>query len=186
MRIEQGTGQHLKKRKERKSALTASRTSRIKYSQRNRKHCKESVEQKSAPRRDQCPSPPHLGAHHQEEQRREAPPAEGERAVPRTGPQSQEQLQKGAYRGRQAGEAHPVQSTGIPLPAGQGRPTVQTTTTTITDHHRSIRRRTAPLRQEGEPTSTQPAPLAPRWNKKRKNSSKTLVCNAYICKLLAL
>jgi hypothetical protein len=39
------------------------------------------------------------------------------------------------------------------------------TTTTTTDHHRNIRHRTAPLQQEGEQTSTQPAPLAARWSK---------------------
>jgi hypothetical protein len=59
-----------------------------------------------------------------------------------------------------------VQSTEIPPPAGQGLPTAQMTTTTTTDHRRSIRHRIAHPQQEGEQTSTQLAPLAPRWSKK--------------------
>jgi hypothetical protein len=61
-------------------------------------------------------------------------------------------------------------STEIPPPAGQGLPTAQTTTTTITDHRRNIRHRTAHLQQEGEQISTPPAPPAPRWNKKEKRT----------------
>jgi hypothetical protein len=63
-----------------------------------------------------------------------------------------------------------VQSTEIPPPAGQGLPTAQMTTTTITDHRQSIRHRTAHLQQEGEQTFTQPAPPAPRRNKKGKKT----------------
>ncbi len=168
MQREQNTKQPLRKKKpEKKSALTASRANRIKYSQRNRKHRKESAEQKSALRKDRCLSPPHLGAHHQEEQRGEAPPAEGERAAPRTDPQSREQSQEEACHGKPVREAHLAQNTGTPLHAGIGLPTTpKTTTTTTTDHHRSIRHRIAHLQQEGEQTSTQPAPLAPRWSKK--------------------
>jgi hypothetical protein len=43
------------------------------------------------------------------------------------------------------------------------------TTTTTTDHHRSIRHRIAPLQQEGEPISFKPAPPAPRWNESNKH-----------------
>ena len=154
-----------KKKPERKSALTASRASRIKFSKQNRKHRKESVEQISAPRKDRCPSPLHPGAHHQEEQRREAHPAEEERAAHQTGPQSRGQSQIGACQEKPAEEAHPVQNTGTPPPAEQGLPTGPMTTTTTTDHHRNIRHRTAPLQQEGEQTSTQPAPLAASWTK---------------------
>ena len=152
---------------ERNSALTVSRASRTRHSKQNRKHHRESVERKSAPRRDKCPSPPHPGAHHQEEQRREAHPAEEERAVPQTDPQSRGQSQEGACQGKPAEEAHPVQNTGTPPPAEQGLPTGPMTTTTTTDHHRNIRHRTAPPLQEGEPTSIHPAPLAPRWNKRK-------------------
>ena len=155
-----------KKKPEKKSALTASRASRTKFSKQNRKHRKESVEQKSAPRRDRCLSPPHLGAHHQEEQRREAHPAGEERAVLQTGPQSRGQSQGGACQGRPAEEAHPVQNTGTPLHADTGLPTTPMTTTITTDHHRSIRHRTAPPQQEGEPTSFKPAPPATRWNER--------------------
>jgi len=141
----------LRKRKpKKKSALTASRANRTKCSQRNHKHHKENAERKSAPRKDLCLSPPHLGDHHHEEQQREAHPAEGEQAALRTGPQIRGQSQEEACPGKPSEEAHPVQSTGIPPPAGQGLPTVQKTTTT----------------QEEELTSTQPAPLAPRWSKK--------------------
>ncbi len=169
MQKRQNTKQHLRKKKpERNSALTASRASKTKYSKRNRKHRKESVEQKSAPRRDKCPFPPHPGAHHQEEQRREAHPAEGEQAVPRTGPQLRGQSQEGAYQERPAEEAPPVQNTGTPRHAETGLLTAPMTTTTTTDHHRSIRHRTAPLQQEGEPTFIQPVPLVPRWNKREQ------------------
>ena len=168
MQREQSTKQPLRKKKpERKTALTASRANNSKFSKQNRNQHKESVEQKSAPRRDKCPSPLHPGAHHQEEQRREAHPAEEERAAHQTGPQSRGQSQVGACQGRPAEEAHPVQNTGTPLHAETGLPTAPMTTTTTTDHHRSIRHRTAPLQQEGEPTSIQPAPLAPRWNKRK-------------------
>ena len=160
MQRKQNTKQHLRKKKPaRISALTASRASRTRYSKQNRKHRKESVEQKSAPRRDRCPSPPHLGAHHQEEQRREAHPAGEERAVLQTGPQSRGQSQIGACQEKPAEEAHLVQSTGTLPPADQGLPTGPMTTTTTTDHHRSIRHRTAPPQQEGEPTSFNPNSL---------------------------
>ena len=163
MRRKQNTKQHLKKKKpEKNSALTASRASETRHSKQNRKHHRESVERKLAPRRDKCPSPPHPGAHHQEEQSREAHPAEEERAVPQTGPHSRGQPQEGACQERPAEEAHPARSTGTPLPAETGLPTAPMTTTTTTDHHRSTRHRTAPPQQEGEPTSIQPAPLAPR------------------------
>ena len=154
-----------KKKPEKNSALTASRASKTRYSKQNHKHHRESVERKLAPRRDKCPSPPHLGAHHQEEQPREAHPAEEDQAVPQTGPYSRGQPQEGACQERPAEGAHPVQSTGTPLHAEIGLPTAQMTTTTTTDHHRSTRHRTAPLQQEGEPTSIQPAPPAPKSNK---------------------
>ena len=175
MQREQSTKQHSRKKKpEKKSALTASRASRTRYSKQNRKHRKESVEQKSAPRRDRCPSPLHPGAHHQGEQRREAHLAEEERAVLQTGPQSRGQSQEGACQGRPAEEARPVQSTGTPLHAETGLPTAPMTTTTTTDHHRSIRHRTAPPQQEGEPTSFKPAPSAPRWNKRKTVANTSL------------
>ena len=167
MQRRQNTRRHLRKKKpKKKSALTASRANRTKYSQRNRKQHKGNAEQKSAPQKDLCLSPLHLGDHHQEEQRREAHPAEGERAALRTGPQLQGQSQEEACPEKPSEGAHPVQSTGIHPPAGQGLPTTPMTTTITTDHHRSIRHRTAPLQQEGEPTSIQPAPPAPKWSKK--------------------
>ena len=167
MQREQSTKQPLRRKKpEKKSALTASRANRIKYSQRNRRHRKENVEQKSALRKDRCLSPPHLGAHHQEEQRGEAPPAEGERAAPRTDPQSREQSQEEACHEKPVKEAHLAQNTGTLLHADIGLPTTPMTTTTTTDHPRSIRHRIAHLQQEGEQTSTQPALLATKWSKK--------------------
>jgi hypothetical protein len=59
-----------------------------------------------------------------------------------------------------------VRSTGILPPAGRGLPTAEKTTTTTTDNRRSIRPRTAPRQQEGEPTCTPPALAATRWSKK--------------------
>ncbi len=172
MRREQNSKQHLRKKKpERISALNASRASKTRYSKQNRKRRKESVEQKSAPRRDRCPSPPHPGAHHQGEQRREAHPTEEERAVLQTGPQLRGQSQEGAHHQEKPAEgAHPVQNTGTPLHAETGLPIARMTTTTTTDpHHRSIRHRTAPPQQEGEPTSFKPAPPAPKWNNSNKH-----------------
>jgi len=167
MQREQSTKQPLRRKKpEKKSALTASRANRAKYSQRNRRHRKESAEQKSARRRDQCLSPPHLGAHHQEEHQRGAHPAGGEQAGLRTGPQSREQSQEEACHGKPAEGAHPAQNTEIPLRAATEPLTTPRTTTTTTDHHRSIRHRIAHLQQEGEQTSTQPALLATKWSKK--------------------
>ncbi len=167
MQREQSTKQPLRRKKpEKKSVLTASRANRTRYSQRNRRHRKESAEQKSARRRDQCLSPPHLDAHHQEEQQREAHPAEGERAALRTGPQSREQSQEEACHGKPAEGARPAQNTETPPHADIGLLTTPRTTTTTTDHHQSIRHRTAPLQQGGEQLSTQLAPLAPRWSKK--------------------
>ncbi len=146
MQREQSTKQPLRKKKpEKKSALTASRANKTKYSKRNRKHRKESVEQKSAPLKDKCLSPPHLGAHRQEEQRKEAHPAGGERAVPRTGPQSREQSQEEVCQEKPVKEAHLAQNIGTPLHADIGLPTTPMTTTTTTDHHRNIRHQTAPL-----------------------------------------
>ncbi len=135
-------------------------------------HHKESAEQRLALRRDQCPSPPHQGAHLHGEHQGEAHPAGGEQAVLQTDPRSQEQSQDEAYQGKPSEEAHPVQSTEILPPAGQELPTAQMTTTMITDHRRSIRHRTAHLQQEGEQTFTQPAPPAPRWSKKEKENSR--------------
>ncbi len=166
MQREQNTKQPLRKRKtKKKSALTASRAIRTKYSQRNRKHHKGNAEQRLALRKDQCLYPLHQDTHHQEEQPGEALPAEGERAALRTD-QLRGQSQEEACPEKPSEEAHPVQSTGIPPPAGQGLPTAQKTTTTTTDHHRSIRHRIAHLQQEGEQTSTQPALLATKWSKK--------------------
>ena len=111
---------------------------------------------------------PYLGAHHQEEQRGEAHPVEKERVAHQTDPHSQEQSQIEACQGKQAGEARLVQTTGTPPHAEQGLPTGPTTTTTITDRHQNIRHQTAHLQQEGEPTFIQPAPLAPKWSKKKQ------------------
>jgi len=157
-----------KKKPKRKSALTASRANKTKFSKQNHKYHKESVEQKLALRKDQCPSPPHQGAHHLEEQPGEAHLAGEERAAHRTDPQSREKSQIGACQGKPAGEARLVQTTGTPPPAEQGLPTGPTTTTTTTDRHQNIRHQTAHLQQEGEPTFIQPAPLAPKWSKKKK------------------
>ncbi len=154
---------------EKKSALTASRVNKTRYSKRNRKHRKGSVEQKSALRKNRCLFHPHLGAHHQGEQQGEAPPAEGERAAPRTDPQSREQSQEEACHEKPAKEVHLAQNTGTHLHADIGLPTTPMTTTTTTDHHRNIRHRIAHLQQEGEQTSTRPAHLAPKWSKKEMN-----------------
>jgi hypothetical protein len=43
--------------------------------------------------------------------------------------------------------------------------TAEKTTTTTTGNHRSIKPRTAPRQQEGEPTCTPPALAATRWSK---------------------
>ncbi len=167
MQREQNTKQPSRKKKpEKKPALTASRVNRTKYSQRNRKHRKESAEQKSAPRKDQCLSLPHLGAHHQEERQRGAHLAEGEQAALQIGPQSRERSQEEACHGKPAEGAHPAQKSETPLHADIGLPTTPMTTTTTTDHRRSIRHRIAHLQQEGEQTFTQPAHLAPKWSKK--------------------
>ena len=157
-----------KKKPKRKPALTASRGNRTKCSQRNHKHHKENTERKSAPRKDLCLSPPHLGDHHHEEQQREAHPAEGEQAALRIGPQPRNQPQEEAYRERRAEEARPARNTGTLPPAGLELLTAEKTTTTATDHPRSIRHRIAPHQQEEEPTSTHPAPPATKWSEEDK------------------
>ena len=124
--------------------------------------------QRLALRKDQCLSHPHRGAHHLEEQPGEAHPAGGERAALRTGPQLQGQLQEEACPEKPLEEAHPVQNTETPPPAGLGPRTVRTITTTIIDHRRNTRHRTAPRQQEEEPTSIQPAPPAPRKNEEKQ------------------
>ncbi len=157
-----------KERRRRKLALTASRDSRTRYSQQNNRHHRGSAEQKLPPRRDQCQSPPHLGDHHQEGHQGGARPTEGEQAALRIGPQPRDQPQEGAHREKQAEGAHPVRNTGTLPPAEQGLLNAQRTSTTATDNHRSIRHRTAPHQQEGEPTFTPPARTATRWSKRRK------------------
>ncbi|MFO0004140.1 MAG: hypothetical protein ACK559_23710, partial [bacterium] len=76
-----------------------------------------------------------------------------------------EQQQEEAFPGKLSEGAHPERNTETPPPAGQEPPTTQRTTTTATDHRRSIRHRIAHPHQEGERTSTQPAPTAPRWSR---------------------
>ena len=147
------------------NARTASRANRTGYSKQNSNHHKENAERRLTPRRDPCPSPLHQGAHHPGEQREGAHPVEGEQAVPRI-EHPQEQRQEEACPGKLSEEAHLVQTTEIPLPAGRELPTAQRTTTTTTDHRRSIIHRTAHPQKEGEQTSTQPVPPASRWNKK--------------------
>ena len=173
MQREQNTRQPLRKRKpKKKSALTASRANRTKYSQRNRKHHKENAEQKSPPRRDQCLSPLHQDAHRQEGHQGEARPAGGGQAAHRRDPQPRDQPTGGASRGKLRGGAHPARNTGTLPPAGPGLQTAQKTTTIATDNPRSIRHRIAHHQQDGEPTSTHPALAATRWSKKRyRNNS---------------
>jgi len=154
-----------RKRPKRTSALTASRASKTSYSQQNHKHHRGNAEQKLALQRDQCPSPHHQDAHHLGEQQDGAHPAGDEQAVLQIGPQPREQQQEEASPGKLSEGAHPERNTETPLPAGQEPPTTQRTTTTAIDHLRSIRHRTAPHQQEGEPTSTQPAPPATRWSR---------------------
>ncbi len=148
--------------------MTASHANRTKYSRQNNRRHRGNAEQKSTHLKGQCLSPLHPGDHHREEHQGEAHPAGGEQAALQKGLQQQEQPQEGAYHGKQAGEAHPVRNTGILPHAGQGLLTAQRTTTTTTDHPRSTKHRTAPHQLEGEPTSTQPAPPATRWSKRRK------------------
>ncbi len=160
-----------RKKPERKSAPTASRASKTKSSRRNRRHHRGNAEQKSARRRDQCLSPHHLGAHHQEERQKGAHLTEGERAALQIGPQSRERSREEACHGKPAEGARPAQNTEIPLRAATEPPTTTRTTTTTTDHRRSIRHRIAHLQQEGEQTFTLPAPLAQKWSKKEMKHS---------------
>jgi hypothetical protein len=147
--------------------MTASRASKTSYSRQNHRHHKENAEQKLALQRDQCPSPLHQDAHHLGEQPEGAHPAGDDQAVLQIGPQPQEQRQEGACREKPREEAHPEQSTEILPPAEQGPQTAQRTTTTATDHLRNTKHRTAPQQQGGEQISTQPAPPATKWSKKR-------------------
>jgi len=165
----QSRGRHLRREKQKKTpALTANRANKTSSNQQNHKHRRGNAEQRSTHRRDLCLSPPHPGDHHRGEHRGGAHPAEGEQAALRIGPQPRNQPQQEAYRERRAEEARPARNTGTLPPAGLELLTAEKTTTTATDHPRSIRHRIAPHQREEEPTSTHPAPPATKWSEKDK------------------
>ena len=162
-------GRHLRKKKQKKTpALTANRASKTSSNQQNHKHHKGNAERRLTLQRDQCPSPHHQNTHHLGEQQDGAHPVGGEQAALQIGPQPQEQHQREAFPEKLSEEAHPERNTETLPPAGLELLTAEKTTTTATDHPRSIRHQIAPHQQEEEPTSTHPAPPATKWSEEDK------------------